>query len=276
MPELWLHDWEIRVAGLRIVGLDAQWEITKSDRAKRPSSCTLTIFGLGEDDRRLIESLNLRPKKKGVESGAIRVEIEAGYKSIGRTLRFRGDMRYASSSRDDGDWQTTIEGEDGGRSVLVGRVHHSLPPGTTYLSAMTELARAMGLGIGNAGEIPGATRTMPGGAVLRGEAGDELHRLLRGLGANYSVQNGVIVVRHPGQARLRVVELSSANIVDHPKKNADGRMSVRTLLLPELVPGAHVAINTTELKGVFRIRETRDTCSTFASDWYTDSLIEVA
>lgn len=274
MAELWGHDWEIRVAGLRIVGLDAQWEITKSDKAKRPSSCTLTIFGLGDSDRRKIEGLNLKHRNKGVESGNIRVEIEAGYKSIGRTLRFRGDLRYAASSRDDADWQTTIEGEDGGRAALVGRVSHSLPPGTTYLAALTELARAMGLGPGNLAEIPGVTRTLAGGGVLAGAAGDELHRLLRGLGANYTIANGVIMARHPATARIRVVQLSNANVVDRPRKNADGRISVRSLLLPELVPGAYVSLDTTETKGVFRIRETRDTCSTFATDWYTDSVIE--
>src|ERR1700712_2519433 len=99
MATLFQRDYVVRVAQLQITDLDVSWDIVKSVKKDEYNSCTLRIYNLNASSRGQIEALSLKPKKDGLQTGNIRVEIEAGYKTTSRALLFRGDLRTAVSSR---------------------------------------------------------------------------------------------------------------------------------------------------------------------------------
>lgn len=272
MIELYKRDWLVRVHNLEVSGLDCSWDVVKSVK-REPNTCSLRVFNLTRGQRAELSALNLKPAKAGIQAGKIRVEIEAGYETTGRSLRFRGDLRTCIHERVGSDWQTTIEGEDGGRSVLLGRIVHSFPAGTTYAAAIAQCARAMGLGIGNLAEVTGAlTRTFVNGASFHGAASVLLAQLVRALGVTYSIQNGVLLFQRAGTALTgKAVLLTAATgLIGAPQRDASGVVKVRSLLIPDLVPGARVLLGEGDFKGLYKITRTADTCETYGQPWYVD------
>lgn len=297
--ELFDRDWRVRISlensigtglarALDISELDMTWEVEKSLKAE-PNKCKLEIFNLGEDSRHALENLNLYdPKRaKGVprprgneakgspkapKTGLIRVEIEAGYKATGRTLIFRGDLRRAlSEQKHDKTWVTTIEGEDGGRSVLSSRVTESFPKGTPRRIVVEKCAAAMGLGLGNILEVESLlSQTYTGGTVLDGPAATELSGVLRRAGIVYSIQDGNLQFLQTGKGlRVKAVLLDAySGLVDSPERDTQGLVKATTLVNPDVVVGGFVYLDSRDLKGTFRVTKVTCECTTFGRDWY--------
>ncbi len=289
---------EGQAAALDVSQLDCSWRIRKSLKPNEPNSCQLTIYNLPAEARRSLEALNTYdPKKnakgadkrirdrtaaskttglggsaKKLKAGKIRVEIMAGYANTGMTLLFRGDLRRALSKRmDDGSWETEIEGEDGGFSVLTARVSESYPPGTTLRTVVTDCAAAMGVGTGNILQVQDKlNETFPNGTTLNGSAPDELRRILRRAGVRYSVQDGNLQFLEVGSGLQVAAVLLSATtgMIGSPERDSEGFLQVKSLVNPNLVVGGYVMVDSLDLKGEYRIERTDIECSTFGTDWY--------
>lgn len=274
MSELYGRDWLVRVDTLQVgreQGLDMAWDTVKTKK-REPNSCSLKVFNLTASQRSQLSALSLKPAKSGMQVGKIRVEIEAGYVTTGRSLRFRGDLRTCVHERSGGDWVTTIEGEDGGRSTLLARISQTFPAGSTYGAAISACARAMGVGLGNLAEVRQAnTRTLERGRAFHGSAPDLLRELVRGLGTTYSVQNGVLQFQAAGQALAgKAVLLSPATgLIGSAQRDASGLVKARSLLIPDLVPGGRVQLEG-DLKGLYEVHRAADVCETFGQSWYCD------
>lgn len=288
MSQLKQRDWKVRVAGLEFTDLDVDFEIKKSSRPE-PNSCALTVYNLSEQSRRAIEELNLydpkkvkgsksptakRPVKQNVRApkvGRIRVEIEAGYKDSGRSLIFRGDLRRAITKHDGPDIVTSIEGEDGGRSVLSSRVNESFPPGTTREHVVRVCAEAMGVGLGNIRDVAHLLQTKYShGTVLTGQASAELAGVLRGAGIVHSIQNGVLVFRTAaiGLNRTAIIVNSDTGLVGSPQLDTNGALLVTTLMIPELAPESYILLDSLETTGIFRVVSCTYKGQTSGQDWY--------
>lgn len=280
------RDWLIRVAGAELRGIDIEFEIKKTLRPE-PNTCSLTIYNLKPETRNLLDSLNLYdPRKSGAslprgnvaasakvaKAGRIRVEIEAGYKGE-RSLLFRGDLRRAISEREGASWRTTIEGEDGGHSVLAARVSETFPAGTPKLSVIRKCAEAMGVGLGNIAEVADLlTGVYDKGTLLDGSAPDELKGVLRRIGLVYSIQNGVLQFQRAGFGTgdiVRALLLSEqSGLVGSPKKDATGELIATSLLVPNVSVGGYVSLFSQVYKGVYRTVGVTHKGSTFSTDWY--------
>jgi hypothetical protein len=271
VPELRQRIYTVRVAQLQITELDVSWDIVKSKKKDEHNSCSLNIYGLSADSRAQIEALSLKPKKDGLQSGNIRVEIEAGYETTGTSLIFRGDLRTAVSSRQGSEIVTTIEGEDGGRSVLRARIAKSFGAGTDYAAAVKACASAMGVGLGNLADVTATIRHVyKSGLVLSGNASDSLRKVLRPLGLTYSIQNGVLQLQRAGAPlNTQAVLLSQdTGLVGSPERDANGIVTATSLLIPELIVGGVVVFNTKDLKGAYQIQRANLTGEKSGRDWY--------
>lgn len=265
--------WRVRVDTLRFTGLDISFDVEKSLR-REPNKCTLRVLNLSADHRRQLEQLNTT-RKRG--PGRIRVELEAGYRETGMSMVFRGDLRTAlSTQEDDGTWVTTLEGEDGGRAVLWARVNRSFPAGTRVDQVIRACAEAMGVGVGNledaiqGARLEGAGATFTEGTVLSGPAPDELDGVLRSVGLTWSVQNGVLQLLQRGQAlQTTAVRLTSdTGLVGTPGRAADGTVTAKAFINPELYPGRQIQLDSPNVRGFFRVRKAKYSGDSAGDTWY--------
>lgn len=262
----------VRVDRLQIAGLDVSFDIVKSTKKGEHNSCTLKIWNLNEDSRRLIEALSLKPRKDGLQSGNIRVEIEAGYLTTSRALIFRGDLRTAKSERQGPEIVTTIEGEDGGRSVLRARISKTFAAGTDLAAVVRALASSMGVGVGNLSDVTASVRhVFKSGLTLSGSAPDALRNVLRPLGITYSVQNGVLQLVRAGTGLTTQAVLlnSGSGLVGSPVRDADGTVTATSLLNPDVIVGGRVVFDSLDLKGQYQVKRLNITGERAGQDWYS-------
>ena len=169
--------------------LRCKYTIEKSG-AKHPNACTLEIYNLAEDTRAAF-----------TQKGLV-IDLLAGYgDELKRT--FSGDILYASSVRENADWVTKIQLGDGVRAYNYARVKRTYPAGTTYRVIVADIAGSMDLDLPTfspASETLLATQ-VPSSVSLQGPAQVELSRYLRVLGMGWSIQDGVLVVLRPNEAR---------------------------------------------------------------------------
>lgn len=275
MAEILTRDFLVRVPALGFgtaeirPPLDVTFEVDKSLKHE-PNTLNLSLWNIHPDTRLALESLSLKPKAKGLQSGNIRVELEAGYKELGRPLIFRGDVRTARSQRRGNDWVTTIEGEDGGKSILAGRVSRAYPAGTPYLTVVRDCARALGLGEGNVTTAVKTAQVTKSGLCLDGKTADELARVLVGLGLQYTVQNGVLQVQGRGMPlQVQAVLLSEGTgLIGDPERDADGKLYCTALCIPGLFPGGRVLLQSKLEQGLYQIQKIKYTGDLAGKDWY--------
>lgn len=265
--------WRVSIDTIATDAHDLSFEIVKTVK-RAPNRCSLTIYNLSEEQREHLESLSVykHKKTKGASAGGrgprgrIPVSIEAGYQDEGTSLLFRGDLRIAMSERQGPDIVTTIEGEDGGRSMLESRVSRSFPPGTPVSTVVRACVEALGLGAGNSASLAYATRsggTFPGGTTLQGQAHEELTGVLRSCGLSWSVQNGAVQILQAGQPlAISAVRLTpDTGLVGTPTVDPYGVVHVQALLVPGLFPGGRVQVEpssgSAKARGLFQVTAAR-------------------
>jgi hypothetical protein len=272
--ELLVRDYRVRIPALggglaEIKDLSLKFEVEKSLKHE-PNTCNLRLMNLSPDTRLAIEGLSVKPKKDGLQSGQIRVEIEAGYLDLGRSLIFRGDVRTGRSRKEGPDWVTTIEGEDGGKSVLLGRIARTYPEGTPYLTVIRECARALGLGEGNLTSAVKAGQVLKSDSSARGRAADVLKRVAHGLGLTYSIQNGVLQFQGRGLPLTvqAIVLASGSGLVEVPERDADGKLFCTALMIPGLTPGGRVQLESKAMRGLYQIKKIKYEGELPGKAWY--------
>lgn len=160
--------------------------------------------------------------------------------------------------------------------------------------------------------IAGIGKQIPASMTLSGAASKELNKLARSIGLTWSIQNGALQLLPKGQPlnssaihlspatgligspeasidstiRLPIpkVEVSvdgqkgqaSARVntqKPHRKQDAPGMVKAKSLIIPGLVPGRQVLLDSSELKGHYMISEVEYTGQTFAQPWYADMVL---
>ena len=282
--------WRISVAGAELPpDVDVSFEISKTRRERRLNSCRLAIYNLSKSTREELEGLGLDVKanKKGtgkgsfkqvgVQSGDIRVEIEAGYRDTGASLIFRGDLRTCSSERTGVDIVTTIWGEDGGRSALAARAVGTFPAGTPVANVARYCAARAGVGEGNlvaalSGLLPGSVPAgvYTEGTVLHGPALDQLRGILRPLGVSFTIQDGALQCLGKGGyiPSTTVVLGPTSGLVGSPVKDPNGYVTATALIQPGLFVGGRVRFETEDFRGDFKIHGVEYEGQTYGLPWY--------
>lgn len=273
---------------LTFTGLDVEFEIKRS-MDPEPNSCQLTVFNLSPTHRAQIEAQSIyEPKRiKGakkdptkpktgrkVKSGRIFVSIEAGYEE-GTSLVFRGSIRRAISTKEGETWKTVIEGEDGGHSMLAGRINEEFSAGTTKAQVVRACADAMGLGLGNFQTVVQYLQeTYDFGTIVTGQPHEELSRICRGAKLSWSIQNGVLqflptksLSDKTGLTTVGFVLSKTTGMVNAPHKDCNGRVEVQTLMLPDVAPGSYVRLASQGYQGTYLVRDIETKGSSSGNDW---------
>ncbi len=257
-------------------GLDVTFDVTK-DLTGKPNTADLRVYNLSADHRAELLTRAAKKTKDGKPLG-VRVRIDAGYKALGISRIFEGDLRWLTHTREGVDWVTHLETGDGEYWISRAKIYKSWAPGTPVATVLKDVAQAIGAGDGNllralqGSALLGAGSTFVGGTATSGPAMKELTRLTKSAGLEWSIQDGALQVLGAGKGLDRdAILLDEAHgMVGSPSVDHKGLVSVKALLIPDLFPGRKVKLNAASLKGFYRIEKVKFSGSTFGQDWYAD------
>lgn len=269
MTRLFGKSYQLQVDTILITGLDVAFSVERTLR-RRPNRAEIKVRNLTQDHRRQLEGL---PRNR------VFTRLEAGYDDErGRGLIFQGELHDAPSKADGNDWVTTVKSRDG-HGAHGRRVSSSHTPGTSLRSTFSTLAGAMGVGEGNLDEVldgasMGGVSAFDGGVSLSGAAGDELDRLCDSADLEWSIQDGALQLLRRGGALLREAILlsSSTGMFGSPSLNNDGKLEIRTALIPQLVPGCLIRVESLDRSGTYRVEKATYKGDTASDEWGIEAL----
>lgn len=262
--------WRVQVGTIDTGLLDVKFKVSRS-LYSRAGTCELEIANLTPDHRHEITT---------ARRFHTFVEVQAGYID-GMSLLFRGDLRKAIPVRDGTNWTVKITAGDGEHAIRTARVNRSFSPGTSVSAVVQHIAETMGVGIGNAREaLRGASlgegeSVFPEGTVLYGSAAAELTRLCTAARLTWTVQDGNLQVLPLGGAleRTALVLGPDTGLVGSPEIVNRRTVNVKALLIPGLVPGQQVILNSAIVTGTWRITEAEYAGDTEGADWHASLVL---
>ncbi len=250
---------------IRIVNLDFSFTVTKSLR-REPNVAEVKVWNLSASSRQSLEAAEEQ-----------RIRLEAGYAEDVHVI-FEGDLRKASSSREGSDIVTTVEGGDGERGFRQARTNRSFGEGTSVRSVIEDVARGMGIGVGNL-EAQTQGRGFEGlgaiyeeGTVVSGSSRETLTGLVRSVGLEWSVQDGNLQLL-PFRVALRqtaVLLTPETGLIGSPSIDSENVLQARALIIPGIFPGRKVDVRAEFVRGIYRVTKATYTGSTFGQEWYVD------
>lgn len=259
----------VQVGELDVSGLDVEFSIKRTLASGHAGSCDLKIYNLSESHRREITAAPRRTTY---------VAVDAGYESSGVSRLFTGDLRKAVPSLESPTWTLDVSAGDGDHAIRTARVNRSFAAGSSLSDVVGHIARAMGVGIGNAAEVVrGAGFAAGGGAftdgtVARGLASAELSRLCASAHLQWSIQNGNLELLPIGGTLQRTAILlgPDSGMVGSPKIINPRRrvIEVTALIQAGLVPGQAIVVRSKVIEGTFRITEATYKGSLFGPEFY--------
>lgn len=262
--------WRVQVGTIDTGLLDVKFKVSRS-LYSRAGTCELEIANLTPDHRHEITT---------ARRFHTFVEVQAGYID-GMSLLFRGDLRKAIPVRDGTNWTVKITAGDGEHAIRTARVSRSFSPGTSVGAVVQHIAETMGVGIGNAREaLRGASlgegeSVFAEGTVLYGSAAAELTRLCAAARLTWTVQDGNLQVLPLGGAleRTALVLGPDTGLVGSPEIVNRRTVNVKALLIPGLVPGQQVILNSAIVTGTWRITEAEYAGDTEGADWHASLVL---
>jgi hypothetical protein len=260
-------------AGLQVDDHRIYFHVEKSLKPE-PNTCTLKVYNLSRTQRAQIEEL--KPKKG--DTRGIPILIEAGYKDKGPQQIWLGDVRTVSTERDGGDWITTLESGDGEKAGQNARINVAYGPGTTPDTALRAIVKALGVDPGNVPQVltklraTGVGQLFPKRLVLSGSAVEHMTNFCRSAGLEWSIQEGAVQILDVGATSLGfVTRLSpSTGLVGVPSVDPEGKLSCTSLIQSGLRPGSLLVLESSAVRGNYRIERTVWEGDTHDTPWYAE------
>jgi hypothetical protein len=262
---LFKRDVRIVVSTIEITKLSVSFVVNRSIKPE-PNTAEIKVYNLNAKHRSELEQL-----------AAVPVSIEAGYDKA-TTMLFSGELRTAITRQEGPDLITVLSSGDGEKKCQTSRVAVSVAKGTMASTVIKEVAKAIGVGDGNLDDavknlqLAKVGNMFSAGTVIYGNAAREMTALCRSVGLTWSVQDGklqLLPLRQvlPGEA---ILLSASTGLVGSPTVDNKGVMSCRMLMLPDVMPGRALVLDSKRLKGAYRIEATKHVGFTAGQDWYVD------
>lgn len=257
---LFRRTYSLQVDSILLSGLQIAFSVERTLR-RRPGACEIKITNLSEEHRRQLERLR----------SGIFVDLSAGY-DLTHTRVFRGELHQVHTDRQLPSIITVIQSRDGHRahSARTSRSHRA---GTTLASVVRGLVEDMGVDEGNLADVlPDLGGVFARGVSVFGSATDQLDRMTTTAGLEWSIQDGALQVLPRGRAlqRTAVRLTKDSGLVGSPARGAGedaGKITVRTLMIADLVPGRLVQIESADVSGFFRIEKAVCKGDLFGDQW---------
>jgi hypothetical protein len=223
-------------SGLLVENLRVHFEVSKTVESA-PNVAVIKIF-------------NLSPINEAkIKNEFDEVLLNAGYENALR-LVFRGNIKHVYRYRDKSDYITEIEAGDGDKDFRSATMNETLAAGTTNAQLVD---RAVGSFKTTGGTTKGAVqindRARLRGKVISGNTRDVLHDVARESGANWSIQDGQLVIVKangvlPDEA---IVITADTGMLGAPEINDKG-IAVKCLLNPQLRVNGAIKLDNNGIK----------------------------
>lgn len=303
---LFPRDWRVVVQitdaeAVDVSALDIEFKILRSLKPS-PNRAVVTLWNVSPEHRAQLLK-RAKPQASGGAGRPVYVRVEAGYK--GRTsVLLSADMREVASQRMGTDWRTIVSMDDGGEAVRAARFPDGgmqFTAGTPLGQVLRQCAVALGLGLGNVAsfetdaQIFGWGTTVPRTFTVRGSAFDGLRRVVDSIGATVSIQGGVLQLLPKGKpfAQTAILLSPDTGLLDSPEAAIDSTVSLgfaktatgkpttpspptpkntailkaKAMLIPGLVPGRVVRLESDLYNGNYEITEVEYVGQSFGKDW---------
>ena len=223
-------------SGLMIENLRVQFEVAKTIEAA-PNIAVIRIFNLHPDN------------EAKIKNEFDEVLLNAGYEGAMR-LVFRGNIKHVYRYREKNDYITEIEAGDGDKDFRKAVMNETLAAGTTT-SQLVDRAVGTFKGVGGTskGHVQVNDRSRLRGKVISGNTRDVLHDVARESGANWSIQDGQLVIVStndvlPGEA---IVLRADTGMLGAPEINDKG-IAVKCLMNPALRVNGAIKLDNNGIK----------------------------
>jgi hypothetical protein len=260
--------YQIQVGEVSVNSLRCGFTVKKSLK-KSANTAELAIYNLARATREAIAGMSRVP-----------ILIEAGYGGD-NTLIFRGEMRDAYSRHEsDGSWVTVLTAGDGDTALREARTNFGGRPGVSLSRVISQLVNDLGIGIGNAakalvdGNIDGVGAAFGKGITLSGSSQEELDKLMRSSGKEWSIQDGELQILEAGKAlQDSVTVLSPGTGLEgtpeiEDKGDLKGKARIKCRIVPDVGPGRVVQVaNSSIANGFWRVDEVTYVGDTMGQDW---------
>lgn len=278
--KLFGRKWSVQIDRTSFEGFDMSFSIVKT-RKPEPNTCELRLYNLSADQRGELEGTPL--VKIAAKSGpakhqhkGIPVRISAGYEDADCVI-WQGDLRTVESKHDGVDWVTELGSGDGEEAYQRSRVNLSFGRGTPVATILTQLAKSIGLGLGNLplylprlALSPTAAQIASQGLVLSGSASSILTNITHSVGLEWSIQDGVLQFTERGLPTLGMVVLVSplTGMVGEPSIDNEGVVTVKMLMIPNVVPAGVIVVASERISGNYSIEKATYEGDTSGQPWY--------
>lgn len=264
--ELFGRKYQITIDTLDVSALRCSFK-TKKNLLPHPNSCELKIWNLSEKSRTSLSSKKV-----------LKCRVEAGYESTGTTQLFLGEVRSATHEVDGPDVVTTVETGDSDKAIATTRIQLSVGPTVPVTQVLEAIVSKLGIGKGNLLQIApvlatkGKATLFGVGSAISGSAARAMTDLCRSAGLEWSVQDGNLQILdlNKSLAGKAVLLSPSTGLIGSPTVDGKGVLKAKALIIPELVPGRLVVIDSKSVKGGYRVQVVEHTGDSHGSEWYVE------
>lgn len=271
--------WSIQIDRTLFEGMDMTFSVVKTLKPE-PNTCEIQLYNLSDAQRGALEGTPLvKRAKKGAgkrQHRGIPVRVSAGYEEADSII-WQGDLREVESSHNGADWITALGSGEGEEAYQRSRINLSFGKGTTIATVMRQLVGALGLGEGNLALFLPRLSTSAAlavissqGIVLSGSGSEQLTQIANSVGLEWSIQEGTVQFTERGLPlpNQSVLVSSSSGMVGEPSIDQEGTVTVTMLMVPGVVPGSVVVVDSNRIKGNFRVQTATYEGDTSGTPWY--------
>lgn len=232
--------------GLLVENLRIQFEVTKTVEHK-PNTALIKIFNLAPQNEEQIKyEFDEVLLAAGYEqSGQINAQGQLRYPMI-----FRGNITHVFRHRSGTDYVTEIEAGDGDKDYRNAVMNETLAAGTTNAQLVDRAAQSFSkTGGSTKGTVQINERARLRGKVVSGNTRDVLHDVARESGANWSIQDGqLVLVKTDGVLPDEAIVITAqTGMVGAPEVNAKG-IALKCLLNPQLRVNGAIKLDNNSIK----------------------------
>lgn len=242
-------------AGIKITDLRMRFNVRKSSD-DQPNSAKIEIYNLNSDNT------------SQLLSEWVDIQLTAGYQGAERLI-YSGQIRTSTPKIDGTDRIITIESGDGDREILRGFVNKTLTKGCTADQIINECQASMfGVPTAYKDKLP---TSYSRGRVLSGRAADILSQQVKQDNAQWSIQDGQLLLLKDDNVRPNAVWLidQETGMLGSPEPTQDG-VKVRTLLNPAYMIGGVAKIDSLIYDGGIRIETLVHSGDTHGQEWSSE------
>ena len=253
----------------KVSDLRVSFKVTKSLR-KEPNTAEIQVYNLAPSTRSQMKSRYMP------------IILAAGYQTTMAQI-FSGQARVIDHEEKGADWVTKIQCGDGEQAFRYARMTESHAKGAKVSDIVSRLVNTLGgLAHGSGNIVSLITDQFAQGYSAHGSSADQLDKILRLRGYEWSLQDGQVQILSLGKAtkQTAVVLSPTTGMIGSPehgtpeptaKRDRSHILKVKSLLQPTLVPGGICQVQANGLPTAqYRIEKVTHDGDTFGGNWQSE------